>query len=71
MIEKVELMAKYCNFDEEKVIKLKIAASLHDLGKLAVPNTILEKNDALTSDEFETIKIHTILHCVILKVFMR
>ena len=59
LIEKVELMAKYYNFDEEKVIKLKIAASLHDLGKLAVPNTILEKNDALTSDEFETIKIHT------------
>jgi len=59
LIEKIERMSSYYNFDEEKIIKLKIAASLHDLGKLAVSNKILEKDGPLDQDEFEDIKIHT------------
>ena len=59
LIEKIETMAKYYKFNKTKVIKLKIAASLHDLGKLAVPNKILEKKGPLTLDEFDVVKIHT------------
>ena len=57
--EKVEKMANFYKFSYDKVSKLIIAANLHDLGKLAIPNSILEKNGKLTHDEFETIKSHT------------
>lgn len=59
LIEKIETMALYYEFDREKVTKLKIAASLHDLGKLAVSNKILEKQTALDPEEYNTIQSHT------------
>jgi len=57
--DKVEKMANFYNYEYEKVSKLIVAANLHDLGKLAIPNSILEKNGKLTHEEFETIKSHT------------
>ncbi|RXJ86658.1 HD-GYP domain-containing protein [Arcobacter sp. CECT 8985] len=56
---KVEKMSYHYNYSSEKIMKLIIAANLHDLGKLAVPNKILDKQSALTKDEFEIIKCHT------------
>jgi len=38
---------------------LEIAGLLHDLGKLSVPNEILEKPDKLTVSEYNTMKQHT------------
>ena len=52
------LMGGYYGFDPVKRAKVFLAASLHDLGKLATPNDILDKPDKLTDDEFETIKAH-------------
>lgn len=46
----------YCA-DEVKVMR--IAGLLHDLGKLAVPNYILEKPGKLTEREFSVIKQHS------------
>lgn len=57
--EKAAIMADYYNYDAEKKTKLVIAANLHDLGKLAVPNSILDKPDKLTEEEFDVIKTHT------------
>ena len=37
---------------------LKIASPMHDIGKLAIPDNILNKPGKLTSDEFEVIKTH-------------
>jgi putative nucleotidyltransferase with HDIG domain len=42
---------------------------LHDIGKIGVPETILNKPDRLTEDEFEKIKTHVIVGCEILKNF--
>ena len=39
---------------------LGLGALLHDVGKLLVPDEILRKPGSLTTDEFETIKRHTI-----------
>lgn len=36
------------------------AARLHDVGKLAIPDTILNKLGALTLEEFEMVKTHTV-----------
>lgn len=51
-------VAKYLNYPEEKCIKMKIAGLLHDIGKLAIPTKILDKNGALTDEEFSIIKSH-------------
>lgn len=52
-------IATYLGFDEEKRVKFEIAALLHDAGKLAIPNSILNKNGALDSREINIIKSHT------------
>lgn len=56
--EKAAHMADYYKKDATEKIKLIIAADLHDLGKLAVPNSILDSPRALTPEEFELVKKH-------------
>ncbi len=43
----------------EKLIQIGWASSLHDIGKIAIPDTIILKPAKLTQDEFELIKSHT------------
>ncbi len=43
----------------EEVENLRIAASIHDLGKLAVADAILNKPDKLTPEEFAAMKYHS------------
>ena len=40
---------------------LRMAAMLHDVGKVAISDLILKKPDRLTADEFEIMKSHTFL----------
>lgn len=61
IIEKSEIMGNYYKYNPEKISKMKIAASLHDLGKLAVSNTIIDKPGKLTDEEYEQIKTHPYL----------
>jgi HD-GYP domain-containing protein (c-di-GMP phosphodiesterase class II) len=46
-------------FSEAECAQMEIAGFLHDLGKLAVPNNILEKNGKLDAIEFNFIRKHT------------
>jgi len=39
-------------------VKLKDAAILHDIGKIMIPDGILDKTDALTEEEWEAIRQH-------------
>jgi len=52
------LMGGYYGFDQAKRAKVYLAASLHDIGKLATPNAILDKHGKLTDSEFDIIKDH-------------
>ncbi len=52
-------IATAMNCDAEFVKILEISGFLHDLGKLAVPNTILEKNGKLDVNEYAIIRSHT------------
>lgn len=56
--EKAETLGHYYGYDQEKCDKLYIAGALHDIGKLLVPNDILEKPAKLTSEEYQTIQNH-------------
>lgn len=51
-------VAKSIGYDNEKCSKIKIAGLLHDIGKLAIPRGILDKDGSLTPDEFSMIKSH-------------
>lgn len=55
-----EEIAIILGFKEEDIDKIKASATLHDIGKVAVPIEILEKPDKLSNDEFEIIKRHAI-----------
>ena len=37
-----------------------MAAPMHDIGKISVPDEVLQKPGKLTDDEFETMKLHTV-----------
>lgn len=54
-----EALAALLNFSKNERMKMRIAGYLHDIGKLAIPNEILEKPDKLTKEEFNIIKSHT------------
>ena len=53
--------------DEKQIKALEAAALLHDTGKLAVPEYILNKPGALTAAEFERMKLHAAVGADILK----
>ena len=45
------------------------ASALHDIGKIAIPDSILLKPGRLTQEEFEEMKRHTVYGCEILEKF--
>ncbi|GAB4505318.1 MAG: hypothetical protein Fur0043_23130 [Anaerolineales bacterium] len=53
-----KLLATKIGLPEEEVIKTSIAAYLHDMGKVGIPDDILKKAAALTHEEFAIIKTH-------------
>ncbi len=52
-------LAREIGFTNMETKYLKIAGYFHDLGKLTIPNSILEKPGKLTKNEFLIIKQHT------------
>lgn len=60
------LLAEALGLPEAQVQALRIAARLHDVGKIGVSDLILLKPDKLTPDEFEHIKNHTVIGAQIL-----
>ncbi len=59
-------VARLLGCSEEEVEALKAGALLHDIGKIAVPDYILNKPGKLTAAEFEKMKIHPIAGAQIL-----
>src|SRR5205807_1932043 len=60
-------LGKLLRLSEAELAAMKAGALLHDIGKLAVPDQILNKPGMLTPAEFEKTKIHTIVGEEILK----
>ena len=56
--EKAGMICRYYEFDENTYWKMRIAADLHDLGKLIVPNEILDKPAKLDRQEFRVVQSH-------------
>jgi diguanylate cyclase (GGDEF)-like protein/putative nucleotidyltransferase with HDIG domain len=59
-------VAKELQLPEDQIEALRAAALLHDIGKLAVPEQIINKPGRLTPEEFEKMKVHPIVGAEIL-----
>ena len=51
-------LARQMQHDEEQMREAGLAGLLHDLGKMAIPESILNKPTSLTDTEFERIRMH-------------
>lgn len=56
--EYAAILAKHFYEDETDINYIKVAAMMHDIGKLMIPNEIIEKKGKLTPAEYEIIKTH-------------
>jgi len=61
-----EGLGKLLHLSDAEIAALNAGALLHDVGKLAVPDHILNKPGTLTPAEFEKTKIHTVVGAEIL-----
>ena len=52
-------MAKEFGLPDKDCQDIEWAANLHDIGKIAIPDAILNKNSRLTDEEYATMKSHT------------
>jgi diguanylate cyclase (GGDEF)-like protein/putative nucleotidyltransferase with HDIG domain len=60
-------IAQRLGLSEDEIEALRAAALLHDIGKLAVPEHIINKPGKLTPEEFEKMKIHPVVGAEILE----
>ena len=60
-------MARLFGLSDSEIEALKAGALLHDIGKLAVPDYILNKPGPLTPAEFDRMKVHTVVGAEILE----
>ena len=54
-----QLFADVLGWPQEQVENIRLAAPMHDLGKIGIPDAILQKPGKLTREEFEVMKTHT------------
>jgi putative two-component system response regulator len=60
------LIAKKLGLNSRTVENIRLAAPMHDIGKIGIPDTILLKKGKLSNEEFDVIKTHTIIGAKIL-----
>jgi putative two-component system response regulator len=60
-------VGEYFNLSVNEMKELKTASLLHDIGKIGVPDEILNKPGKLTNEEFEVMKNHTVFGSKILQ----
>ncbi|WP_181995735.1 diguanylate cyclase [Clostridium sp. AM58-1XD] len=66
----LEDVARCCpefGLDERKIALISSASSMHDIGKIAIPDSILNKPGKLTEEEFDIMKTHTVKGCEMLE----
>jgi len=53
-----ELLALKAGLPEDEARLIRMASPMHDIGKLGIPDSILQKPGALTAEEFDIMKTH-------------
>ena len=60
------LLAEKLGWDADRLYQLKYEALMHDVGKIGIPDSVLNKPGRLTDAEFDIIKSHTVFGADIL-----
>ncbi|HPF69933.1 MAG TPA: DUF3369 domain-containing protein [Candidatus Krumholzibacteria bacterium] len=61
-------LARHLGLDEEACAVIQLAAPMHDVGKVGIPDRILNKPGRLTDDEFAIMKTHALVgHAILCK----
>lgn len=55
------LIARQLGLPETEIFTIRVAALLHDVGKIGIPDRVLHKNDRLNDEEWELIKQHPLI----------
>lgn len=66
LLEDVAKAYQEYNLDNRTIEIIADASSMHDIGKIAIPDSILNKPGPLTREEFEVMKTHTTKGCEML-----
>lgn len=68
-----EMISRGCgeNLTEKDVDIISLTSKLHDIGKIAIPDKVLLKNNTLDADEFEYMKMHTTIGAQAIEKAMR
>ena len=61
------MIAKRCGYPDAKQDEIFVLALLHDVGKIGIPDGILNKPSSLTEEEYTAIKAHSAIGASILK----
>jgi len=61
VVEIAVQVARYLDLDEDEIERVAIAAELHDIGKIAIPRSILAKAGPLDADEWTFMRRHTLI----------
>src|SRR6202165_1185775 len=64
--ELCEMIARMMHLSEDECNTIRVGGILHDLGKIAIPDSILLKPGKLTPEEYEIIKTHPVEGAAIL-----
>jgi response regulator RpfG family c-di-GMP phosphodiesterase len=64
-------LAEAIGMDDAQVERVRLAGTVHDIGKIGVPEKVLNKPGRLTDGEFEKVKVHSELGEKILKSLVR
>jgi putative two-component system response regulator len=67
LMTKVTKMYPEYYVPQAEIDKIVLASVLHDVGKISIPDGILNKPARLTNEEFEIMKLHTVKGCEILE----
>ncbi len=59
MTSYTKVIAQQAGWSDSRASQLKLAASMHDMGKIGIPDSILKKASKLNTNEWEIMKTHS------------
>ena len=62
-----KLLAEKAGLPDKDIFKAYISGYLHDIGKIGIPDSVLNKTTSLTKEEFELMKSHTTIGSEIIR----
>ncbi len=56
-----EVLAESIGWERSQIDEIRIAATMHDIGKIGIPDSVLRKPGKLTADEYKVMQTHPVI----------